>query len=65
MTEEKREITITIHNVTVDKRTNGDGYEYSGILDCLRRMAETMMEVCSVKLIPDYDSVTVTDKVIE
>lgn len=65
MTEEKRDIIITIHGVTVDKRTNGDGFAYSHILENLRRMAEIMIETTSETLIPDFWKVTIEDKVSE
>lgn len=63
MTEEKRTITITIEDVCLDRRTNGDGFEYAKVKGTLRDIVYYAMKMTSDTLITGYGKITVDDGV--
>ena len=64
MTGEKHRITITIDDVVVNLRSNGDGFEYARIKDALRAVVKNCMELASTTLIPEYGVVSISDETI-
>lgn len=63
MTEEKHRITITIEDVIVDLRSNGDGFEYAKVKGTLRDIVYYAMKMTSDTLILGYGKITVDDEV--
>ena len=64
MTEELHKFTITIDDVVVNLRSNGDGFEYARIKDALRAVVKNCMELASTTLVPEYGIVSINDEVI-
>ena len=62
MSEEIHRITITIQDVDVNLRTNGDGYEYSRIKDNLKLLIRTGLDIASATLITNYGIITLDDE---
>ena len=64
MSEEIHKFTITIDDVVVNLRSNGDGYEYARIKDALRAVVKNCMELASTTLVPEYGAVSISDETI-
>ena len=64
MSEEIHKFTITIDDVVVNLRSNGDGFEYARIKDALRAVVKNCMELASTTLIPEYGVVSISDETI-
>lgn len=64
MTEELHRFTITIDDVVVNLRSNGDGYEYARIKDALRAVVKNCMELANTEIIPEYGAVTINDEAV-
>ena len=64
MTKELHRFTITIDDVVVNLRSNGDGYEYARIKVALRAVVKNCMELASTTLVPEYGVVAIDDEVI-
>lgn len=64
MTEEDHKITITIHDVLVNLRTNGDGFEYAKVKDMLRVIVKNIMTMTSDTLITGFGKIDIDDEVI-
>ena len=62
MTEEDHKITITIQDVDVNLRTNGDGYEYARVKDNLKQLIRTGLDIASATLIESYGIITLDDE---
>ena len=62
MSEEIHQITITISDVDVDLRTNGDGFEYAKVKDMLKRLIRTGLDMSSDPLITGYGTITLHDE---
>ncbi len=62
MTEEMHKITITIQNVDVNLRTNGDGYEYARVKDELKLLIRTGLDIASATLIEGYGIISLDDE---
>lgn len=65
MTEEKHRITITIDDMIVNLRSNGDGYEYSRIKDALRGVVWNCLRMTGTEINPTHGDITLNDEVIE
>ena len=64
MTEEMHKITITIQDVDVNLRSNGDGFEYATVKDKLKHLIRTGLDLASATLIVAYGNITLDDEVI-
>ena len=64
MTEQVHRITITIDDVDVNLRSNGDGFEYAKVKDVLRAIVRNAMQMSSDTLITGYGLITIDDEVI-
>ena len=64
MTEEMHKITITIQDVNVNLRSNGDGFEYATVKDKLKYLVRTGLDLASATLIVTYGNITLDDEVI-
>lgn len=62
MTEEDHKITITIHDVLVNLRTNGDGFEYAKVKDMLRVIVKNIMTMTSDTLITGFGKIDIDDE---
>lgn len=62
MTEQMHKITITIQDVDVNLRSNGDGYEYARIKDNLKLLIRTGLDIASATLITNYGIITLNDE---
>ena len=62
MTEEDHKITITIHDVLVDLRTNGDGFEYAKVKDMLRVIVKNALTMTSDTLITGFGKIDLDDE---
>jgi hypothetical protein len=62
MTEEIHKITITIQDVDVNLRTNGDGFEYAKVKDMLRVIMQNVLAMTSDTLIPRYGKIGLDDE---
>lgn len=63
MTEELHTLTITIEDVVVDRRTNGDGFEYAKVKGVLRDIVYYAMKMTSDTLITGFGKIRVDDEV--
>lgn len=64
MTEELHKFTITIDDVVVDRRTNGDGFEYSKVKELLVEFMKNALLMSSDTLIPRFRVIDLKDEVI-
>lgn len=64
MSEEIHKITITIQDVDVNLRSNGDGFEYATVKDKLKHLIRTGLDLASATLIVAYGNITLDDEVI-
>ena len=64
MSEEIHKFTITIDDVVVNLRSNGDGYEYARIKDNLKFLIRTGLDIASATLVPEYGAVSISDETI-
>lgn len=64
MTEQMHRITITIDDVDVNLRSNGDGFEYTTVKDKLKALIRTGLDLTSATLILAYGNITLDDEVI-
>ena len=62
MTEEMHKITITIQDVDVNLRSNGDGFEYATVKDKLKHLIRTGLDLASATLIVAYGNITIDDE---
>ena len=64
MTEQVHRITITIDDVDVNLRSNGDGFEYATVKDKLKVLIRTGLDLASATLILAYGNISLEDEVI-
>jgi len=62
MTEEMHKITITVSDVLVNMRTNGDGFEYSKVKELLRVFVKNALEMSSDTLITGFGVINLEDE---
>ena len=64
MTEEVHTLNITVSDLIVDLRTNGDGFEYATVKDKLKALIRTGLDLASATLILAYGNISLEDEVI-
>ena len=65
MTEETHRFTITVSDVLVNRRTNGDGFEYEKVKELLVVFVKNALEMSSDTLITGFSVIDLKDEVIE
>lgn len=62
MTEEVHTLNITVSDLIVDLRTNGDGFEYAKVKDVLRSMIRNALQMSSDTLITGFGNISIDDE---
>ncbi len=62
MTEEIHTLNITVSDLIVDLRTNGDGFEYAKVKDVLRSMIRNALQMSSDTLITGFGNISIDDE---
>lgn len=62
MTEEAHKFTITVSDVLVNRRTNGDGFEYEKVKELLVVFVKNALEMSSDTLITGFGVIDLKDE---
>lgn len=62
MTEEAHRFTITVSDVLVNMRTNGDGFEYEKVKELLVVFVKNALEMSSDTLITGFGVIDLKDE---